>query len=91
VVGRVRRDRQVAARELVLALRAGLDPFQAVCQGEVDGLVIADLEMQERVVLDRTPVPAVERLRPDEVDRAGDVAPVRFAITSRMRSAIARR
>src|SRR6201989_2735410 len=40
--------RQVAARDLVLALRAGLDPLQPAPNRKIDGLVIADLEMQER-------------------------------------------
>src|SRR5438270_9917548 len=48
--------RQVTARDLVLALRAGLDPLKAARNRKIDGLVIADLEMQERVVLDGAPV-----------------------------------
>src|SRR3954451_10492872 len=50
--------RQVTARDLVLALRAGLDPLQAVLDRELDGLIVADLEMQERMVLDGAPVAA---------------------------------
>ena len=48
-------DRQIAARQLVLALRAGLDALEPVRDGEVDRLVVAELEMQERVVLDARP------------------------------------
>ena len=55
--------RQVAARQLVLALRAGLDPREPVRDRVVDGLVVAELEMQERVVLDRAPVAAVTAYR----------------------------
>ena len=66
--------RQVAAGELVLALGAGLDASQFLRDRELDGLVVADLEMQERVVLDRAPVAAVERVRADEIDGAGDPA-----------------
>ena len=62
VVRRIGRHRHVAARELVLALRAGLDPGELVLDREIDGLVIAQLEMQERVMLDRAPVAAVERV-----------------------------
>src|SRR5689334_19843257 len=38
---------QVAPCELVLALGAGLDPSQPVGDREIDGLIIANLEMQE--------------------------------------------
>jgi inorganic pyrophosphatase len=48
--------------------------LQLALDGEVDGLVVADLEMQEGVVLDAAPVAAVEGVGADEVDRAGDVA-----------------
>ena len=64
----------VAAGELVLALRARLDPLEAAGDGKVDRLVVADLEMQEGVVLDAAPVAAVEPPVADEVDGAGDVA-----------------
>ncbi len=66
--------RHVSACQLVLALRAGLDADQSVLNGEVDGLIITDLEMQERVVLGRAPVAAVEGVAADEVDGAGDPA-----------------
>src|SRR3954471_20924818 len=66
--------RQVAACDLVLALRAGFDIRQTAFDGEVDRLVIADLEMQEGMMLDRTPVAAEQRVRADEVDRARDPA-----------------
>src|SRR3981081_1571755 len=54
--------RQISARELVLALRAGLYRFQAAPDRKVDGLVIADLEMQKRMMLDRAPVAAEQRI-----------------------------
>src|SRR6202140_1511922 len=53
---------EIAARDLVLALRAGLDSFQAAPDRKIDGLVIADLEMQERVMFDRAPVAAEQRV-----------------------------
>ena len=62
---------QVAALDLVLALRAGLDA-QAAFDREVDGAVVAELEMQEGRVDDGAPVAAVERLSPQQVERAGD-------------------
>ena len=67
--------RQVAARELVLALGASFDPPQAVRDRVVDRLIVADLEMQKRVMLDRAPVAAIERIGADEINRARDRAP----------------
>ena len=72
VVRRMRRRRHVAARELVRALRAGLDAFEPVRQREIDRLVVADLEMQAGMLLDRAPIAAVERVGADQVQRAGD-------------------
>ena len=54
--------RQVAARQLVLALRAGLHDLQATLDREIDRLIVADLEMQERMMLDRAPVAAEQRV-----------------------------
>ena len=88
VMGRIGGVRQVAARELVLALGAGLDALEPVRDRIVDRLIVAELEMQERMMLDRAPVAAVERVRADEIDRAGDPAAGARAITSRMRSRI---
>ncbi len=62
VVRRIGGDRQIAARELVLALGAGLDAGELVRDGEFDRLVVAELEMQERVVLDAAPVAAEQRV-----------------------------
>src|SRR5438132_995087 len=56
VMGGMGGDRQVAAGELVFALGAGLDTLELAIDGELDGLVIAKLEMQERVVLDGAPM-----------------------------------
>src|SRR5215469_129301 len=67
--------RQISACKLVLALRAGLDDLELALDREVDGLIVADLEMQEVVVLDRAPIAAEQRVRTDEVDSAGDPAP----------------
>ena len=62
VMRRIGRHRHVAARELVLALRAGLDPRELVLDRVFDRLIVAQLEMQERVMLDRAPVAAVQRV-----------------------------
>src|SRR5579872_6450563 len=74
LVRRIREGGPIAARELVLALGPRLDPPQAAGEREVDRLIIADLEMKERVVLDRPPVAAVERVVAEKIDRAGDIA-----------------
>ena len=58
VMGRIGGPWHVAARNLVLALRAGLDVGQLMRDGVVDGLIIAELEVQERMVLDGAPVAA---------------------------------
>src|SRR5438132_6495632 len=48
--------RQVATRQLVFALRAGLDIGEPALDREIDRLVIADLEVQEGVMFDGAPV-----------------------------------
>ena len=40
----------------MLALRACLYRLQAARYGKIDRLIIADLEMQKRVMLDRAPI-----------------------------------
>src|SRR5215208_6554350 len=72
----MRRDRPVAAGELVVALRARLDARQAPRDREVDGAVVADLEVQERVVLDAAPVAAIKTRVADQVERARDGAAI---------------
>src|SRR5665213_3996561 len=64
--------RQVAARELMLSLRAGFDPFQLMHNRVIDRLIIAELEMQERMMLERTPVAAIDCIRTERIDRPGD-------------------
>ena len=71
-MGGVGRRRHVAARELVIALRAGLDAGELVLDRVVDRLMVADLEMQARVVLDRAPVAAIDAIAADQIERAGD-------------------
>src|SRR5512135_3282461 len=43
-----RRLRQITPLHLVLTLRAGLDALQAALDGELDGAVVAGLEVEER-------------------------------------------
>src|SRR5262249_61554968 len=44
-------------------------PLECVRNGIVDGLIVAEFEMKERVVLDRAPVPSKQRVRTNKVDR----------------------
>src|SRR5690242_10191367 len=74
VMGAIGLARQIAAGELMRALRPRLDAGQPVLNREVDRLVVADLEMQKGVLLDATPIAAVERIGADEVERTGDIA-----------------
>src|SRR6185312_6978831 len=62
VVRRMRGDRAVAARQLVFPLSARLDNLQLALDGEVDGLMVADLEMQKGMVFDAAPVAAEQRV-----------------------------
>src|SRR6185437_13661619 len=74
VVARVRARGQEAARELVHALRAGLEPMQPTPQAEVDALVIAKFEMQARRLFERAPVAAVQGVGAGQEQRARDDA-----------------
>src|SRR5271165_4004976 len=69
---RVGRRRHIASRYLVLTLGSGLYARQPVLNGILDGLVIAELEMQERVVLNGPPMTAEQRVGTDEIDCAGN-------------------
>ena len=51
VMGRMGDHRPIAARDLVLALRAGLDALIAVADREFDRPIVADLEVEERDLL----------------------------------------
>ena len=81
-------DRKIPARQLVIALRSRLDPLAAVTDGKVDRLVIAKLEMQAGMMLDRPPIAPVKRFASDEIQRSRQPGrPCRMARTSRMSSA----
>src|SRR3546814_5704721 len=66
VMGRPGRRWPVAARQLVRALRPCFHMFQAMGDGVVDRLIIAQLEMEEGHVLRAAPIAAVERVRRSE-------------------------
>src|SRR4029079_14228340 len=69
-------NREIAAGELMGALGAGLDPGEAMLNGVVDSLVVADLEMQTGMLLDGAPIAAIERIGANEVEGAGDGAAI---------------
>src|SRR4029453_10832639 len=63
--------RQIAALDLVLALRPGLHALEAMGDGIVDRLVVAGLEMQEAEVAEAAPVAAIECRAAAQIERAG--------------------
>ena len=64
--------RHEPARNLVFALRAGLETLQPVTDTVVDARVIAYFEVQAVIVFITAPVPAVERVIADKADGSGD-------------------
>ena len=49
----------VTSRQLMTTLGTGLNPGKGVADGKVDGLIVADLEMQKRVVFQTSPAAAI--------------------------------
>ena len=82
------RHRLVSPRQLVFALRAGLDTRQAMGNRVVDGLMVAQFEMQEGVVFDAAPVAAIDGIGPQEIQRPAIARPSLSAMTSRISSRI---
>ena len=84
-----------AARDLVLAAGAALEDLHAAGDALVDRVVVADVEVQERVLLEAAPIAAVEMRRRGDVEGAGDELAVALGATtssaSGMRSKIRRR
>jgi hypothetical protein len=85
-MGAVGLDGKITAGELVRALGAGFDARELALYGKVDGLIVADLEMQARVLLERAPIAAIERVGADKIQRAGDGAAPALASTRRISS-----
>ena len=73
-VRRERARRLEAARDLVLALRAGVEEREPALDAVLDALVVAGLEVQRILVSGRAPVAAVEPAAALEEDRCGDAA-----------------
>src|SRR5829696_2360184 len=70
LVSAVSERREEASRQLVLALGAGLQEFEAPLDSEVDSLVVAKFEMQVAHLLCCAPVAAEERSVFEEEERA---------------------
>lgn len=75
IMGGMGRHRHIAARELVFSLCACLDNAKFVLNGKINGLMIADLKMQEGVVFDTSPMSPEKRVAADKIDRSRDIAP----------------
>ena len=73
-MGRIRSGGGIAACQFMLALGAGLDPFQPARNRKINRLMVADLEMQEGVVFNRPPIAPVKGIRADEIDGSGNRA-----------------
>src|SRR5260370_38426697 len=71
MMGRIGHDGNIAPRDLVLALRPGFDPGKPMRNRIFDGLIITQLEMEERVMLDGAPMAPIERMGADEIGGAG--------------------
>src|SRR6266849_10816871 len=69
---RPRGVRHESSRELVFALCAPLEDTDATFYAELQRLVIADLEMQQRHVANRAPVAAVQHERRENIEGACD-------------------
>src|SRR5580704_8997918 len=76
VVRRKGRDRAIASGKLMFSLSASLDAGECARNREFDRLIIADLEMQEGVLLDGPPIAPVERVPPEKINGARDIAAV---------------
>src|SRR5262249_10193577 len=66
----------IAARELVFTLSARFHTRELQLDGELDGLVIAKLKMQERDVSNTAPVATIKCFTADEIERGGHRMPV---------------
>src|SRR5437868_1311280 len=60
------------ARQLVLASGSALEDLEAAGDAVRDGVVVADVEVQERMLLQASPIPAVEPGRRGDAERSGD-------------------
>src|ERR1700730_15782548 len=76
VMRRKSRHRAIASGKLMLPLRASLDAGEAARNREFNRLIIADLEMQERMLLDRPPIAPIERVLANKIDGARDIAAI---------------
>src|ERR1700689_3161013 len=69
---------EIAALDLVRALRPGLDALQSARDREIDGAVITCFEVEKGNLAQTSPIAAVERVPAHQVQGAGDIAPILF-------------
>mmetsp|Transcript_46356 Transcript_46356/g.145412 ORF Transcript_46356/g.145412 Transcript_46356/m.145412 type:complete len:363 (+) Transcript_46356:3589-4677(+) len=69
-VSAVSEGREVTAGNLVLPLRSCLHPLKPHADGGIDGLVVAKLKVQRVVLLATSPVPAIQAVSSNEVQRS---------------------
>ncbi len=63
---------QVAACQLVLALRSSFHAIKPVGDRIFDGLVVASLEMQKRMVFQAPPIASIQGITANKVERSGN-------------------
>src|SRR5262245_31106424 len=61
---------QITAGQLVLTLCTGLNALEPVRDRIVNCLIVTQLKVQKGVVLDRAPIPAIQRISANEIYRA---------------------
>ena len=59
-------------------LGAGFYPLQSLRDGEIDGLIIAQLKMQAGEILGAAPIAAKKRVLADKIQSPRDITPVAF-------------
>ena len=60
----------------MLALGTGFDTVEPEPDRDLDRLMVTELEMQVRVLLQQAPIAAIEGIGADEIERGSDVAPI---------------
>src|SRR5574338_1517306 len=70
-MGALRHHRQVTALKLMLTLRTPFDPGEVVSNSELDGAIVAGLEVQEPEAVIAAPIASVEGVGAENVEGAG--------------------
>ena len=69
---------QIASGQFMRTLGAGFYPLQSLRDGEIDGLIIAQLKMQAGEILGAAPIAAKKRVLADKIQSPRDITPVAF-------------